>query len=194
MKRSSRILACFSAILLLATFKFPFWVIYLIAPQYPEGLEMFIWLHKVSGDVETINGLNHYIGMSIIDENTFVEFKVLPYIISFFILSGLLIGILGRRTLFMIWTATLMLFSFLAVYDFWHWEYAYGHHLDPDAPIKIENMSYQPPLIGYKKLLNFEAYSYPHGGGWFYISSVSIALLTAGIELKHKAHKKKVHV
>jgi copper chaperone NosL len=30
-------------------------------------------------------------------------------------------------------------------------------------------MAYQPPLIGYKKMLNFEALSQPDVGGWFFI-------------------------
>lgn len=46
-------------------------------------------------------------------------------------------------------------------YDFWLWEYDYGHNLDPHAIIKIEGMSYQPPLFGTEQLLNFTASSYP---------------------------------
>ena len=50
--------------------------------------------------------------------------------------------------------------------DFWKWEYNYGHNLSTDAPIQVPGMSYQPPLIGYKQLLNFGAYSIPDIGGW----------------------------
>ena len=50
--------------------------------------------------------------------------------------------------------------------DFWHWEYDYGHNLDAaTAIIKIPGMSYQPPLIGTKQLLNFQAVSLPAAGG-----------------------------
>jgi len=31
----------------------------------------------------------------------------------------------------------------------------------------VPGMAYQPPLIGYKQLLNFGAYSIPDTGGWF---------------------------
>jgi copper chaperone NosL len=41
-------------------------------------------------------------------------------------------------------------------------------------------MSYQPPLIGYKQLLNFGAYSMPDIGGWIFIL-VGITLLTLSI-------------
>ena len=53
--------------------------------------------------------------------------------------------------------------------DFWRWEYQYGHDLDPDAAIRIPGMAYQPPLIGFKQLLNFGAYSIPDIGGWIFI-------------------------
>jgi copper chaperone NosL len=174
-----RVVIGIAALLFLFTFKFPFWVIYLTAPQYPEGLSLYIYLHKISGDIEIINGLNHYIGMAIIDQNDFKEFVFLPYIIAFITTSGILTAIIGSRKLLFGWTAFLLIFSMLAIYDFWHWEYTYGHNLDPDAAIQVPGMSYQPPLIGYKQLLNFGAYSYPHGGGWFYISGVVVACIVS---------------
>jgi copper chaperone NosL len=61
--------------------------------------------------------------------------------------------------------------------DFYRWEYEYGHELNPDAPIKVPGMAYQPPLIGYKKLLNFGAYSIPDTGGWIFVG-VGLVLLT----------------
>ena len=46
-------------------------------------------------------------------------------------------------------------------------------------------MAYQPPLIGYKQLLNFGAYSIPDIGGWIFIG-VALALVTAlFIELRN---------
>ena len=67
---------------LIATYFLPLWRIDLWAPQYPEGLSMQIWLNKLSGQVEIINGLNHYIGMAHIKEEMFPEFKFLSYIVE----------------------------------------------------------------------------------------------------------------
>ena len=67
-----------------------------------------------------------------------------------------------------------MVLAGLSMYDFWRWEYDYGHNLDPTAPIKVPGMAYQPPLIGYKKMLNFEALSQPDIGGWFFIIAGAI--------------------
>lgn len=64
--------------------------------------------------------------------------------------------------------------------DFWRWEYNYGHNLNPNAAIIVPGMAYQPPLIGYKKLLNFGAYSVPDTGGLIFIG-VGLLLLTAVI-------------
>ena len=75
----SRILLIISGIGLIITIFVPVWSIYLNAPQYPEGLAMFIHANKVSGEYEIINGLNHYIGMKEIHADEFWEFKVLPY-------------------------------------------------------------------------------------------------------------------
>ena len=51
---------------------------------------MKIWLSKLSGDVEIINGLNHYIGMAHIKAEMFPEFKILNYCVAFIIAAGLL--------------------------------------------------------------------------------------------------------
>jgi len=60
----------------------------------------------------------------------------------------------------------LVVISMLGFYDFYLWEYDYGHDLSPTAPIVIPGASFQPPLIGKKMILNFTAYSLPHIGGW----------------------------
>ena len=59
---SSRFLMALASLLLAGIFFLPAWRIDLFAPQYPEGLMMNIWINRISGDVEIINGLNHYIG------------------------------------------------------------------------------------------------------------------------------------
>src|SRR6476659_4071496 len=95
----SRIIIAIASLCLSATYFFPVWFIFLIAPQYPEGLTMQIWLNKLSGQVEIINGLNHYIGMKHIKAEMFPEFDFLVYIVAAFIVLGLVIAIVGKRKL-----------------------------------------------------------------------------------------------
>jgi copper chaperone NosL len=155
-----------AGLLLTGALVFPIWRIELGAPQYPEGLVLTIFANKLGGDVNIVNGLNHYIGMRTLHAQDFPEFTYLQYVIGFFILACIVTAVVGKRP----WLVTLLslfgLFAVLAMGDFWKWEYDYGHHLSPDAPIQVPGMSYQPPLIGYKQLLNFGAYSIPDTGGW----------------------------
>jgi len=139
------------------------------APQYPEGLEMQIWLYKITGDVEKINGLNHYIGMKLIHEDEFPEFKIMPWVLAMLILFGIVVAITRKRALLLAWLGSLLLAAGIAFCDFYQWLYDYGHNLDPHAAIKVPGMSYQPPLFGYKQLLNFLAGSFPDSGGYFVI-------------------------
>ena len=178
----SRIIVGIASLALVATYFLPLWFIYLLAPQYPEGLTMNIWLYQITGQVEIINGLNHYIGMKHIKAEMFPEFDFLVYIMGFFILFGLVVAITGKRILLLLYLITLGLGAAGAMYDFYKWGYDYGHNLDPKAAIQIPGLSYQPPLVGHKTLLNFDAYSYPDSGGWVVIIAGFIIFLVYGFE------------
>jgi copper chaperone NosL len=168
LKRISQYLIGGGSLALIATFFLPIWKIDLWAPQYPEGLSMQIWLSKLSGQVEIINGLNHYIGMAHIKEEMFPEFGFMPYIVGVIIAFGLFTAFSRSKKVLIAFFVTLMFTAVAALYDFWSWGYEYGHNLSDDAAIKVPGMSYQPPLIGYKELLNFGAYSIPDIGGWLF--------------------------
>jgi len=166
----TRLVALLCAISLAGVLVFPIWRIELSAPQYPEGLVLKIYANKLGGGVDVVNGLNHYIGMRTLHEKDFVEFQVLPYIIGCLIFFGILTVIINKRWFFFVWSGFFILFAITAIIDFYRWEYNYGHNLDPTAPIQVPGMTYQPPLIGYKQLLNFGAYSIPDAGGWIFIA------------------------
>jgi hypothetical protein len=78
-----------------------------------------------------------------------------------------------------IWLGLLVGLGSLAIYDFYLWEYDYGHNLSPTAPIKVPGMAYQPPLLGTKMLLNFKADSYPYWGGLFVGISVVLSFISS---------------
>jgi copper chaperone NosL len=169
-----RIIVAIASLSLIAVFFVPVWRITLFAPQYPEGLVMNIWLNNITGDIDVINGLNHYIGMRKINVAMFPEFEFLGYIVGFYILLGLIIAVVGNRKV-LFWYIIFTLFGgVFAMYDYYRWGYEYGHNLDDTAPIKVPGLSYQPPLLGHKRLLNFDAYSYPDIGGWIIIAAASV--------------------
>jgi len=166
MSNLSKWLLVLAGLCILSAIYFPIWRIELDAPQYPEGLGLLIYANRLAGDVDIINGLNHYIGMKTLHAEEFIEFTVLPYILGFFGLWTILTGFLKSKRAVIILLACFAIFGVLAMYDFWRWEYEYGHNLDPTAAIIVPGMAYQPPLIGFKQLLNFGAYSIPDVGGW----------------------------
>ena len=168
----------------------PIWRIELSAPQYPEGLKLQIYANKLGGDVQIINGLNHYIGMKTLHTNDFPEFTVLPFIIVFFAFLFLLVAWLSKRNLLYILFLSFLSFGAIAMIDFWRWDYNYGHNLNPNAAIIVSGMAYQPPLIGYKQLLNFGAYSIPDTGGWIFIGGgLVLFLCTIVVWRKNKKYK-----
>lgn len=179
----SRIAVAAASLLLIATYFLPIWRIELWAPQYPEGLLMNIWLTHLSGDVDIINGLNHYIGMAHIDEKMFPEFGFLTIIVGVFMALGLAVAAVGKRWALLSYIGLLVFAGVAALADFYRWGYQYGHNLDPNAAIKVPGMSYQPPVLGYKELLNFGAYSVPDFGGWVVVAVGLIAIAAYGYEL-----------
>lgn len=181
---STRVVLAICGLGLLFVLFAPIWRIELTAPQYPEGLYLLIYANKLAGNVDIINGLNHYIGMKTLHTDDFIEFKVLPGIIILFAVLFILSAIVATRKLM---NALFILFvtcGALAMADFWRWEYDYGHNLDPDAAIIVPGMAYQPPLIGFKQLLNFGAYSMPDVGGWIFIGVGAILMFVVLKEWK----------
>ena len=184
----SKGLLLIAGILLVVSLFNPIWRIELDAPQYPEGLALTIHANKLGGEVDIINGLNHYIGMKTLHANEFIEFTVLPYIISFYALACLLVIFINKKKALYFLFGAFVLFGIVAMIDFWRWEYDYGHNLDPNAAIIVPGMAYQPPLIGFKQLLNFGAYSIPDIGGWLFIASG--LLMAAAVILEFMKTKK----
>jgi copper chaperone NosL len=194
MTRTSRVVVALASLLLLAVYVAPLWRIELIAPQYPEGLGLRIWVNQITGlkpnDLNSINGLNHYIGMRAIDPASIPELRLMPQLVAAAVAAGLLVALVGRTWLLYTWAGLFSLGAAAGLGDFWKWGYEYGHQLDPHAAIKVPGMSYQPPLIGSKQLLNFHATSWPDIGGWIAIAAVAFVIGTAVLEWRraHAAH------
>jgi copper chaperone NosL len=122
--------------------------------------------------------------MATLHTENFIDFKILPYIIGFFGLFALAMALIAKRKGVVVLFSAFILFTILAGVDFYRWNYEYGHNLDPNAAIKVPGMSYQPPLIGYKQLLNFGAYSVPDIGGWMLIISGLLIFIVLTLEFK----------
>jgi len=177
LQKTSRILVALCSVALVSAYFTPLWQILMWAPQYPEGLEMKIWINNLTGNVKLISALNHYIGMRTIEVSMFPEFAYMTYIVGGIIIIGILTFLFNKRWTLVLFFVSLAAAGLGALVDFYLWGYDYGHNLNPDAPIKVPGMSYQPPLIGTKQLLNFTTFSGPDIGGWVFIVVVCIVFL-----------------
>lgn len=192
MKKAS-ILMIIGSALLLSLFYFPLWNVTMYAPQYPVPLGMHIFIDGLQDvrefDIQNIDGLNHYIGMKPLPtpENMW-EFKVFPIVIGSMAILGILIGLLGfigkaKPVAFLSWLVVMSILGTLGMYDFNLWLIDYGSNLDPNAIMSFVDSSgkpmiYKPPLLGHKKLLNFDTYSYPALGGYLIFVGLGVVLLS----------------
>ena len=199
MKQFPKILMIIAALGLLVLFLYPMWRITLFAPQYPTGVTMYIYINKIGGDspgtLQNVNILNHYVGMKPIVPESIPELKYFPYIIIFLTVLGVIIAFTDRPKLYLGWALLVSLLAMLGIYDFYLWEYDYGHNLAANAPMKFPGASFQPPLIGTKVILNFVAESFPHTAGILAGVSILLAYLAwfLGIKKYPKNEKSTVY-
>jgi len=194
--KKSKILMIIGSLLLLGLFAYPLWNITLEAPQYPIPLGMEIYINKFADtnefDIKNINLMNHYVGMQYIPE-TIPEFKIFPIVIGIMVVLGVIIGFIGNYKWFLFWFILMSLLGIAGMYDFYLWEYDYGHNLDPKAIMNFKNpdgsvMGFQPPLFGTKEILNFTAHSYPRAGAWFMFAGMFLTFIAFFVG-KHEAKK-----
>jgi len=195
--KKSKILMIIGSLLILGLFAFPLWNITLEAPQYPIPLGMDIHINKFTDthefDIKNINLMNHYVGMQYIPE-TIPEFKVFPIVILIMSALGVLFGFVGKYKLYIVWFLLISALGIAGMYDFYMWEYDYGHNLDPHAIMNFKNpdgsvMGFQPPLFGTKDILNFTAHSYPRTGAYFMFVGIFLTFIAFFVG-KKEAKKK----
>ena len=179
-----RALVVGAALLLGAVYLLPLWNLTLFAPQYPDGLRMNIYSYKLEGgrggqDIREINILNHYIGMQELATEDFTEFKWMPFVVGAVGLLFLRAAVHGRMGDLVDVAVLYVYFASFSLWSFGYKLYSYGHNLAPTAAVKVG--PFMPPMFGYKKLANFEVYSYPAAGS--YLLAAVVVLLIAAVAL-----------
>ena len=177
----SRLLLLAAAALTGATLTLPLWNLTMFAPQYPDGLRLSIYSYKLEGgnkgqDVKEINILNHYIGMKDLTTADFTEFKWIPFVVGGLGLLFLRSAALGKMRTLVDVVVIYLYFGLFSLWSFGYKLYVYGHNLAPTASVKVP--PFTPPIIGGKKLANFEVYSYPAAGSYA-LAGVAVLLLFA---------------
>jgi len=167
----------------------PIWTMKLWAPQYREGLTLTIYTNTIRGNLDTINRLNHYVGMHDISADQFREFSYLPQALSLFGLFALIAALVNRR-----WFAILgwLGFTGFAIYMFWDfgsWLWHYGHDLDPRAALKLP--AFTPPVIGFERMANFKVLSLPGSGTVLLGIAWLLGPLTLWLERRHAGARRR---
>lgn len=175
-----------AAMLLFASIFFPYWSIKLFAPQYPGGLEASMYVNRLTGDIQEIDGLNHYIGMKPLGEAA-----VLERTLSVFIVIGIALLLIAAvyvhspLALFLCIPAVFYPAFFLG--DLYFWMRNFGMNLDKRAPLSGAIEPFVPPLLGDGKIGQFITTASWETG--LYMSIAASVLMLVGIYLHRRAYK-----
>ena len=183
---TGRLLLLLSIVALLAGGALPLWRISLVAPQYAEGLTLDMYAYQIVAgnngqDLAEINTLNHYIGMKPIAQADFLEMRVLPFAIGVFALLALRAAVIGRIVTVVDLAVLFLYFGMFSLGSFVYRLYTYGHHLDPQAPMKVK--PFMPVVVGSQQIANFVQTSLPLAGticmGTFFMLLVAVLVSSA---------------
>lgn len=147
-----------AVILIVAAFFYPLWSLSAKAVQYetefPEGLRVFAYLHKLGGDIYELNIMSKWIGAHFPEK--------VPEMVIFPTLFGGLALLCFVSIFFNDWKKsllklTLILFVALAIggAGSLQWRlYAFGHFRDPFPPADVPDFTI--PLVGSAKFWNWK--------------------------------------
>ena len=175
-----------AAMLLLASIFFPYWKITLFAPQYPGGLEASMYVNRLTGDIQEIDGLNHYIGMKPMGEAAVLE-RTLSVFIVIGIALLLLAAVYVHSPLALLLCVPAILYPAFFLGDLYFWMRNFGMNLDKRAPLSNSIKPFVPPLLGDGKIGQFVTTASWEMG--LYMSIAASVLMLIGVYLHRRAYK-----
>jgi hypothetical protein len=171
--------------LLVSVFQ-PYWRMEMQAPQYPKGLEVRIYVNRIEGDVQEIDGLNHYIGMRPLGEAAQLERSL-----SIFLISVTSLLVLAAIFIHTKWAALLslpgLLFPGIFVAVMWYWLRNLGLNLDPTAALSNTVDPFVPPLFGEGLIAQFRTIASADSG--LYLAFFASLLILIGLFFHRRAYK-----
>jgi nitrous oxidase accessory protein len=171
----ARLLLVVAAGALLISPRYPYWELKLAAPQYPKGLVLSIYPHRVGGDVSEIDGLNHYIGMRKINDAATLERRLGVPVIGV-IATCLVIAALWRSRWAVLLVVPAILFLPIFLADLYWWLRDSGLHLDPRAALSSSIKPFVPQMLGSGKIAQFHTVG-SLGLGAYFSAFASLAAL-----------------
>lgn len=180
------VLLALAALCLLGSALLPVWSMTLHAPQYPKGLTVTAYVDRLTGDVEEIDRLNHYIGMRPLEDAAQLEREVAVMAIVSLALLCLSAVVVHTK-----WAALLALpafsFPFVFLADLAYWLRDSGMNLDPTAPLSSSIKPFVPPVLGEGIIGQFRTVARVEEG--FLLQLLASALILVGLYLHRRAWK-----
>ncbi len=169
LKPWSRVVLALLVVPLALSFTRPLWRISMEAAQYPNGLYMDIYAYTVEGGndgqhLQEINTLNHYIGMRTLDREAMSDLDWIPFALGALVIFGLRVAAIGNVSALVDLVVATTYVSLFAFGRFIYTLYVFGHHLKPDAPVKVPG--FMPAVLGSKQVANFTTHSFPSMGSY----------------------------
>jgi hypothetical protein len=175
-----------AALLLIASIFLTYWKMTLQAPQYPKGLSIQAYIYKLTGDVNEIDGLNHYIGMRPLGEAAQLERSL--SIAAVTVLSLLIVAAIFIHTKYVVLLALPALFyPFFFLGDMYYWLRNFGLNLDPTAPLSSTIKPFVPQILGVGKLAQFVTIAQVQIG--FYLALLASICILIGLYFHRRAYK-----
>lgn len=184
--RFPTILLGLAAVVMVISMFFPYWRMTLLAPQYPGGLQVQVYVNRMTGDVNEIDGLNHYIGMRPLGEAAQLERSVsiaAIIIVAMLVLAAVFVH--TRWAALLAFPALAMPFVFLA--DMYFWLRHFGQNLDPTAPLSSAIEPFVPPILGEGRVGQFRTIASFDVG--LYLAFLAVILIVAGLYFHRRAYK-----
>jgi hypothetical protein len=158
----------------------------LTAPQYPKGLLVNVYVNHLEGDMREIDALNHYLGISPLEEGGRFERSV----------SFLAMGVMGMLLMAGVfignqWAGILALpalgWPVIFLADLWLILYSFGHSIDPESALGGAIEPFTPPIMGEGMVGQFGTVSSFQPG--LYLSFAACAVILVGLWFHRRAYK-----
>lgn len=175
-----------AALLIIISIFLPYWSLVLHAPQYPNGLVVHSYVNHLEGDVQEIDGLNHYIGMRPLNEAAQLERTISIYAIT---ALGLLVlaAIFIHSPLAALLSLPALLLPVVFLADLYYWLNNFGQNLDPNAALSNAVDPFTPTILGEGVIGQFRTVAYADFG--LLMASAASVLILIGLFLQRRAYK-----
>ncbi len=175
-----------AGICLLISIFLPYWRMTLHAPQYPGGLQIQLYVNQVKGDVDEIDGLNHYIGMRSMKDAAPLERSL-----SIIMIAGIVLLAVGaiyiHSPVAAFFSFPAFLFPAIFLGDLYFWMRNFGLNLDPKAPLSSSVKPFVPPILGTGMVGQFKTVATWDIG--LYLALLASLLIVVGLYYHRKAYK-----